>query len=72
MNRQPAGHIITDSPSVVASGERRMDPAQKLYRALLILIIAGLVTYVAFLNPLLGVALLVGVGVAMFLHQILS
>ncbi|MEU0525296.1 hypothetical protein [Streptomyces niveus] len=49
-----------------------MDPAQKLNRALLLLIIAGLVTYVAFLNPLLGVALLVGIGVAMFLHQILG
>ena len=49
-----------------------MDAVQKLYRALLILIIAGLVTYVAFLNPLLGVALLVGVGVALFLHQILG
>ncbi|MFD4593816.1 hypothetical protein [Streptomyces rubiginosohelvolus] len=49
-----------------------MDPVQKLYRALLILIIAGLVTYVAFLNPLLGVALLAGVGVALFLHQILG
>ncbi|GGW09773.1 hypothetical protein ABZ771_12235 [Streptomyces globisporus] len=49
-----------------------MDSVQNLYRALLILIIAGLVTYVAFLNPLLGVALLVGVGVALFLHQILG
>ncbi|MEU9666973.1 hypothetical protein AB0E25_15525 [Streptomyces bobili] len=49
-----------------------MDPAQKLYRALLILIIAGLVTYVACLNPVLGIALLVGVGVAMFIHQLLS
>lgn len=49
-----------------------MDPVQKLYRVLLILIVAGLVTYVAFINPLLGVALLVGVGVAMFLHQILG
>ncbi|MEU0693716.1 hypothetical protein ABZ349_06960 [Streptomyces niveus] len=49
-----------------------MDPTQKLHRALLLLIIAGLVTYVAFLNPLLGVALLVGIGVAMFLHQILG
>ncbi|MCT6777288.1 hypothetical protein ACFYZ6_22455 [Streptomyces rubiginosohelvolus] len=49
-----------------------MDPVQKLHRALLILIIAGLVTYVAFLNPLLGVALLVGVGVAVFLHQFLG
>ncbi|MFJ1801872.1 MULTISPECIES: hypothetical protein [unclassified Streptomyces] len=49
-----------------------MDPVQKLYRVLLILIVAGLVTYVAFLNPVLGVALLVGVGVAMFLHQILG
>ncbi|MFI7327278.1 hypothetical protein ACIBQ3_21800 [Streptomyces rubiginosohelvolus] len=49
-----------------------MDPVQKLHRALLILIIAGLVTYVAFLNPLLGVALLVGVGVALFLLQLLG
>jgi hypothetical protein len=49
-----------------------MDPVQKLNRVLLILIIAGLVTYVAFLNPLFGVALLVGVGVAMFIHQILG
>lgn len=49
-----------------------MDPVQKLYRVLLILIIAGLVTYLAFLNPTLGVALLVGIGVAMFIHQILS
>ncbi|MEU3057691.1 hypothetical protein [Streptomyces griseus] len=49
-----------------------MDPVQKLHRVLLILIIAGLVTYVAFLNPLLGAALLVGVGVALFLHQILG
>ncbi|MGN9791384.1 hypothetical protein ACTMTU_09810 [Streptomyces sp. OZ13] len=47
-----------------------MDPVQQLYRILLILIIAGLVTYVAFLNPLLGVALLAGFGVAMFIHQI--
>ncbi|QXE35526.1 hypothetical protein KQY30_15920 [Streptomyces sp. GMY02] len=49
-----------------------MDPVQKLDRVLLILIIAGLVTYVAFLSPLLGVALLVGIGVAMFVHQILG
>ncbi|MEV5259976.1 hypothetical protein AB0L02_18200 [Streptomyces anulatus] len=49
-----------------------MDPVQKLYRVLLILIVAGLVTYVAFLNPVLGIALLVGVGVAMFLHQLLG
>ncbi|MEU9927984.1 hypothetical protein OHA63_14235 [Streptomyces anulatus] len=49
-----------------------MDPVQKLYRVLLILIVAGLVTYVAFLNPVLGIALLVGVGVAMFLHQVLG
>ncbi|WP_198958006.1 hypothetical protein [Streptomyces sp. CB02115] len=49
-----------------------MDPVQKLYRVLLILIVAGLVTYVAFLDPVLGIALLVGVGVAMFLHQILG
>ncbi|MFE5960183.1 hypothetical protein [Streptomyces rubiginosohelvolus] len=49
-----------------------MDPVQKLHRALLILIIAGLVTYVAFLHPLLGVALLVGVGMALFLHQLLG
>lgn len=49
-----------------------MDPVQKLYRALLILIVAGLVTYVAFLTPALGIALLVGVGIAMFLHQILG
>jgi hypothetical protein len=49
-----------------------MDPAQQLYRAVLILITAGLVTYVAFLNPLLGAALLVGAGVALFLHQILG
>ncbi|MFE3251097.1 hypothetical protein [Streptomyces sp. NPDC059209] len=49
-----------------------MDPVQKLHRALLLLIIAGLVTYVAFLNPPLGVALLVGTGAALFLHQILG
>ncbi|WP_186001497.1 hypothetical protein [Streptomyces sp. IB201691-2A2] len=49
-----------------------MDPVQKIYRALLLLIIAGLVTYVAFLNPLLGVALLAGVGVTVFLHQLFS
>ncbi|MEV5853164.1 MULTISPECIES: hypothetical protein [Streptomyces] len=49
-----------------------MDPVQKLYRVLLILIVAGLVTCVAFLNPVLGIALLVGVGVAMFLHQVLG
>ncbi|MEV7658546.1 hypothetical protein AB0O39_30845 [Streptomyces anulatus] len=49
-----------------------MDPVQKLYRVLLILIVAGLVTYVALLNPALGIALLVGVGVAMFLHQVLG
>lgn len=49
-----------------------MDPVQKLYRVLLILIVAGLVTYVAFLDPVLGIALLVGVGVAMFLHQLLG
>ncbi|MFJ1787845.1 hypothetical protein ACIOML_26515 [Streptomyces anulatus] len=49
-----------------------MDPVQKLYRVLLIMIVAGLVTYVAFLNPVLGIALLVGVGVAMFLHQVLG
>ncbi|MEV7503783.1 hypothetical protein [Streptomyces sp. NPDC093018] len=49
-----------------------MDPVQKLQRALLILVIAGLVTYVAFLDPALGVALLVGVGVAAFVLQVLS
>ncbi|WP_173883103.1 hypothetical protein [Streptomyces pharetrae] len=49
-----------------------MDPTQQTQRALLILIIAGLVTYVAFLNPLLGAALLVGAGVALFLHQTLG
>ncbi|WP_217222728.1 hypothetical protein [Streptomyces anulatus] len=49
-----------------------MDPVQKLYRVLLILIVAGLVTYVAFSDPVLGTALLVGVGVAMFLHQVLG
>ncbi|MEU2788814.1 hypothetical protein [Streptomyces sp. NPDC007100] len=49
-----------------------MDPVQKLHRALLIFIIAGLVTYLAFLNPLLGAALLVGIAVALFIHQILS
>ena len=49
-----------------------MDPATKLYRTLLILLVAGVVTYVAFLNPLLGVALLVGVGVALFIHQLLD
>lgn len=49
-----------------------MDPVQKLQRILLLLIIAGLVTYVALLNPLLGVALLVGIGVAMFIHQLLG
>ncbi|MET9143624.1 MULTISPECIES: hypothetical protein [unclassified Streptomyces] len=49
-----------------------MDPLQKLHRILLILIVAGLVTYVAFLDPLLGTALLVGVGVALFVHQLLS
>lgn len=59
-------------PSVAASGVQRMDPVQKLQRILLLLIIAGLVTYVALLNPLLGVALLVGIGVAMFIHQLLG
>ncbi|MFF0969309.1 hypothetical protein ACWDQO_14140 [Streptomyces sp. NPDC003703] len=49
-----------------------MDPLQKLHRILLILIVAGLVTYVAFLDPLLGTALLVGVGVALFVHQLLN
>ena len=49
-----------------------MDPIQKLHRALLILIIAGLVTYVAFRDPSLGVALLVGVGVAAFVLQVLG
>lgn len=49
-----------------------MDPVQKLQRALLILVVAGLVAYVAFLDPPLGVALLVGVGVAVFVLQVLS
>ncbi|GLX47863.1 hypothetical protein ACL07V_07315 [Streptomyces sp. MB22_4] len=49
-----------------------MDPVHKLQRALLILLIAGLVTYVAFLDPPLGVALLVGVGVAVFVLQVLG
>ncbi|WP_158102078.1 hypothetical protein [Streptomyces glaucescens] len=48
-----------------------MSPDQHTSHILLMLIIAGLVTYVALLNPLLGAALLVGVGVAVFLHQIL-
>ncbi|MEE1802784.1 hypothetical protein ACIQVO_17300 [Streptomyces sp. NPDC101062] len=47
-------------------------PDQRAFLVLLILIVAGLVTYVAFLNPLLGVALLVGVGVAFFLYQLLG
>ncbi|MFH8368849.1 hypothetical protein [Streptomyces sp. NPDC018031] len=49
-----------------------MDPVHKLHRALLILIVGGLVTYLAFVNPLLGVALLVGAGVATLLHQVLG
>ncbi|MBH1935310.1 hypothetical protein I5Q34_13680 [Streptomyces sp. AV19] len=49
-----------------------MDPERKAFFVLLVLIVAGLVTYVAFLNPLLGTALLVGVGVALFLHQVLG
>ncbi|MEU5792430.1 hypothetical protein ABZ800_02705 [Streptomyces sp. NPDC047813] len=49
-----------------------MDPVQKLRHALLILVVAGLVTCLAFLDPPLGVALLVGVGVADFVRQVLS
>ena len=56
--------ILGTVPELAAAHQRAL--------TVLILIIAGLVTYVAFLNPLLGVALLVGVGVALFLHQILG
>ena len=49
-----------------------MNPVRKTDRALLLLIIAGLVTYVAFLNPLLGTALLVGIAGAALLHQLLG
>ncbi|MET9607162.1 hypothetical protein ABZZ17_19095 [Streptomyces sp. NPDC006512] len=44
----------------------------KMRLILLTLIVAGLVTYLAFLSPLLGTALLVGVGVALFLLHVLG
>ncbi|WP_167377685.1 hypothetical protein [Streptomyces malaysiense] len=49
-----------------------MDSLRKIRRTLLIMVVAGLVTYVAFLDPPLGVALLVGVGVAVFVLQVLG
>ncbi|MBT2506560.1 hypothetical protein J7I98_11760 [Streptomyces sp. ISL-98] len=43
-----------------------------LLLVLLVLLIGGITTYVAFINPLLGVAIVVGVVVAAFAYQLLK
>ncbi|MCC5034704.1 hypothetical protein DMH02_016095 [Streptomyces sp. WAC 00631] len=48
------------------------DPSPaKVYFVLLILLVAGLVTCLAWLEPAFGIALLVGVGAGAFLLQAL-
>lgn len=41
-------------------------------RTALVILVAGIVTYIALLHPAVGVALLVGVGVAGLVHLLLK